>query len=216
LIASHSCNNITSNHHQLCIPTPATADIAGTGCTGHFLKVQSPCTHCQPATNGIHIQLPNKARIQAAHTYLIDIPSLPPSARQAHIFPQLAHALISIGLLYNHCCRAIFDSHKVEIWHPDAVILHGHRDPRNNLWTLPLQASIDPQSALLCQPTQRDRPTSHVKSCHPQKIASIRYQAFQHITPTAQITRHHNRSSSSSSMPPVIALCKHQYSILMC
>jgi hypothetical protein len=133
LIAGHSCNNITSNYHQLLIPTPATTAIADTGCTGYFLEVQSPCTHPQPATNGINIQLPNKARIQATHACLIDIPSLPPSARQAHIFPQLAHALISIGLLCDHGCRAIFDSCRVEIWYQNAFILYRQCSPRTNL-----------------------------------------------------------------------------------
>jgi hypothetical protein len=117
LNTSHSCNNVTSANPQLRIPTPSTTAIADTGCTGHFLEVQSPCTHRQSTTNGIHIQLPNNIRIQATHTCLSDIPSLPPSARQAHIFSQLAHALISIGLLCDHGCLAIFHSRKVEIWY---------------------------------------------------------------------------------------------------
>ncbi len=178
--ASHSCNNLTSANPQLRIPTPKTTAIADTGCTGHFLEIQSPCTDRQPTTNGIHIQLPNKARIQATHTCLIDIPSLPPSARQAHIFPQLAHALISIGLLCDHGCRAIFDSRKVEIWYQNSVILQGHRDPRTNLWTLPLQASIDPQPGMPSNPTHQAHSARHNAPPMEDNIHTIPYLRTQH------------------------------------
>ena len=84
------------------------------------------------------MQLPNKTKIQATHTCQIDIPVLPPQARQAHIFPQLAHALLSIGQLCDHGCTAIFDHNNVKILHNNIVILHGFRDSGTNLWKIPL------------------------------------------------------------------------------
>jgi hypothetical protein len=90
--------------------------------------------------------LPNRSKITATHTCLVNIPALPPSARQAHKFSELAHALISVGLLCDHGCRAIFDSTTVEIWYQDTVILRGHRDPITKLWTIPLTA--DPHPAI--------------------------------------------------------------------
>jgi hypothetical protein len=63
-----------------------------------------------------------------------------PAARQAHKFSELAHALISVGLLCDHGCRAIFDSTTVEIWYQNTIILNGQRDPITKLWTIPLSS----------------------------------------------------------------------------
>jgi hypothetical protein len=80
----------------------------------------------------------NCSRIQATHTCLVNIPLLPPSARNTHKFSELAHALISVGLLCDHGCRAIFDRTTVEIWYQHHIILNGRRDPLTKLWTIPL------------------------------------------------------------------------------
>jgi hypothetical protein len=50
---------------------------------------------------------PNKTSIQASHTCLLDLPCLPCQARQAHLFPKLAHSLLSVGLLCNHGCTVL-------------------------------------------------------------------------------------------------------------
>ena len=82
--------------------------------------------------------MPNKQHISATHTALLDLPALPLGARQAHIFQELAHPLLSIGLLCDHGCTAIFDNATVTIQKDTQTILTGQRDPTTNLWTIPL------------------------------------------------------------------------------
>jgi hypothetical protein len=83
--------------------------------------------------------MPNHSRIQATHTCQIYIPDLPTKACEAHLFPDLAHALLSIGLLCDHVCTAIFDKQHVKISYKNAIILTGYHDPETNLWKVPLQ-----------------------------------------------------------------------------
>jgi hypothetical protein len=88
--------------------------------------------------------MPNHSRIQATHTCQINIPDLPSKACEAHLFPNLAHALLSIGLLCDHGCTAIFDKQHVKISYQNAIILKGYRDPDTNLWKVPLQPTAQP------------------------------------------------------------------------
>jgi hypothetical protein len=105
-----------------------------------------------PTNTGIQVLMPNKQHIRATHTCLLDLPALPLGARQAHLFPSLAYPLISIGLLCDHGCTALFDQSKVTIHHENKIILTGQRDPTTNLWTIPLTpASL---ARPLTQPTQ--------------------------------------------------------------
>jgi hypothetical protein len=101
---------------------------------------------------GIRVQMPNKTTIQATHTCLLDIPGLPPSARQAHIFPQLAHALLSIGLLCDNGCTATFDADTVSITLNGAILLTGYRDPTSRLWKIPLGQTQAPSPRATLQP----------------------------------------------------------------
>jgi hypothetical protein len=92
--------------------------------------------------------MPNHSRIQATHTSQINIPNLPSKACEAHLFPNLAHALLSIGLLCDHGCTATFNKKHVKISYRNAIILTGYRDPDTNLWKVPLQPTVptDPDS----------------------------------------------------------------------
>jgi hypothetical protein len=128
-----------------------------TGCSGHFLKIDSSCTNLQPTSSGISVKLPNKAQIRAAHTCLADIPSLPLSARIAHKYDKLAHALISFDLLCDHGCRAIFDSTTVIIWYQNTIILNGQHDPLTKVWTIPFHQPNTPNPQM---PTTRHQALS--------------------------------------------------------
>jgi hypothetical protein len=123
-----------SSYSATPLPAKPTTAIADTGCTGHFLQIDDHAQHRQPTTNGIIVQMPSHSRIQATHTCQIYIPNLPTKACEAHLFPNLAHALLSIGLLCDHGCTAIFDKQHVKISYENAIILPGYRDPETNLW----------------------------------------------------------------------------------
>jgi hypothetical protein len=92
--------------------------------------------------------MPNKQHIRATHTCLLDLPALPLGARQAHMFPSLAYPLISIGLLCNHGCTAMFDHSKAAIQKDNTRL----RDPTTNLWTIPLTPTST--TSHIQQPTQ--------------------------------------------------------------
>jgi hypothetical protein len=79
-------NDIITLIDELYSPTSHQA-FADTGCTGHFLKIDSPCVEKNATTAGINVRLPNGSVITSTHTTLLDFPALPIAARRAHLFP---------------------------------------------------------------------------------------------------------------------------------
>jgi hypothetical protein len=120
---------------------------ADTGCTGHFLQSHSPCVNKQPATHNIQVWPPNgTSTITSTHTALLDIPSLPLAARQAHIFPALAHsALLSISQFCDNCFEARFTDKHVQILQTNNnnIVIQGDRDSTTSLWNIGLQATTN-------------------------------------------------------------------------
>ena len=124
-------------------PTSPTAT-ADTGTTGHFLCNPPNRWPLQPAPP-ITVKLPDGHHINSTRTTSIDWPALPPTARTAHVLPQLdPHSLISIGVLCDHDCIATFDKESVQILQHNTPILQGPCLP-NGLWSLPL-CSQQPQA----------------------------------------------------------------------
>ncbi len=135
--------------------TRTSTAIADSGCTGHFLQIDSPCLNKTPTSNGLRVLLPDGSTIQATHTALLDMPNLPIAARQAHIFPQLKHnALISISQFCDHGCTALFTSTDVQILVNSTTIIRGSRQPTTGLWTIDLDNQ--PKS-----PTSNERILGH-------------------------------------------------------
>jgi hypothetical protein len=134
------------------IPLAApTAVIADTGCTGHFLMLQGPYHNPVPASPGIQVTMPSDQIITSSHVAQLDIPHLPPSACVCHVFPDLtAGSLLSVGLLTDHGCQALFDHERVTIFRGPQVVLPGRRDANTRLWTIDMQA---PTSTPVFAPT---------------------------------------------------------------
>jgi hypothetical protein len=92
----------------------------------HFFKTDSPCVEKTATTLGINVRLPNGYIIMSTHTALLDLPTLPLAARQAHLFPDLSNsALLSISQVCDHGFEARFNSKTVRIMHDDTVIFAG-------------------------------------------------------------------------------------------
>jgi hypothetical protein len=125
--------------------------------------------------------MPNHSRIQATHTCQINIPNLPSKACEAHLFPNLAHALLSIGLLCNHGCTAIFDKQNVKITYKNTVILTGYRDSATNL---------------------RKGPSNRL---HKHSLIQRRSCSIPSITPTVPTICLHKQTWSPTCPPPVEA-----------
>ena len=116
--------------------------IADTGTTGHFLAINNPhLLNVQPATQPIRVRLPDNSFMTSTHTAELDLPCLPTTARQAHLFPAMeGTSLISIAKMCDSGCEALFQSNKITIFRDKLPILEGHRCPNTNLWMLPLSA----------------------------------------------------------------------------
>ena len=108
--------------------------IADSGTTGHFLQISSECTDKKQTNEGIRVKLPDGSEILSTHTAFLNIPQLPKSARGAHLFPDISHALLSISMLCDQGYMAIFDDLHVYIVKDGEVILHGNRDPATGLY----------------------------------------------------------------------------------
>ena len=125
---------------------------ADTGATGHYICLQdsSLLTHLTPTKHGIIVELPNGSIIQATHTALLDLPSLPLAARTAHIFPDLKNgSLLSIGEMCDHGLTAQYTKHTVNIFNGSHLVLSGTRSPHSRLWLINLDKSQHPTSSPL-------------------------------------------------------------------
>jgi hypothetical protein len=80
--------------------------------------------------------------MQSSHTGNINLPHLPSSATQAHIFPTLTSgALLSVGTLCDNNCKAVFTKEAVHISHHEIPIIDGPRDHTTGLWYVDLAPS---------------------------------------------------------------------------
>jgi len=116
---------------------PKSPAILDTGATGHFVTTDAPFTNKRAAIPGITAQLPDGGTIQSTHTCSLALPFLPAAAREAHIFQFLASgSLISIELLCDHGCTALFNARTVTIKNKDCIVLTGTRLSITKLWNL--------------------------------------------------------------------------------
>ena len=128
---------------------------ADTGTTGHYIAMndQACLTDIQP-TVPLTVTLPDGSTATSTHTGLLNLPHLPPAARECHLFPTFRGSLISIGLLCDHGMVATFDATKVTITHNGQTVLSGHRSPAMPLWMFRLApAHTDPPIAANVAPT---------------------------------------------------------------
>eukprot|EP00978_Attheya_sp_CCMP212_P003910 scaffold8341_cov57-Attheya_sp.AAC.7 len=111
--------------------------IPDTGCSGHYFMNTAPVSQITPAKTSLQVSLPNGHVINSSHSAYLNIPGLPASARECHIFPELTSgSLLSIGLLCDHDCDVNFRKCKVHIIYEGNEILTGQRDYSNGLWSI--------------------------------------------------------------------------------
>ena len=61
---------------------------ADTGTTGHFIALPDAAVliNMQPIDHGISVSLPDGQIITSTHTATLNLPAIPPAAREAHVF----------------------------------------------------------------------------------------------------------------------------------
>jgi len=129
------CQPVSSTSLDISTGPPITSIIADTGSTAHFGTTTLPVVNKQPATHPIAIHNPNGTIMYSTHTAELDIPHLPPAARQVHIVPDLAsHTLLSIGQLCDAGCDVTFNATAVTVTYLNRLILQGTRTANTRLW----------------------------------------------------------------------------------
>ncbi len=127
------------------LQTPSDHGIFDSGTNGHFLLPNTPMINKQSITNPLCITLPECYTIASTRTCLLDIPQIPATARLAHMVPYLAHSsLISVKQICDERCRVECDATNCYVYFNNNIIIHGQRDEKTKVWTLPKQTNPTP------------------------------------------------------------------------
>ena len=95
-----------------CEPTIHKA-IADSDTTGNYLPSTTTVTQRTTAKHPISVEVINGTVIKSTETGLLKNTALPLSARNAHLFPDLNKALLSIGLFSDNGCDVLFNDTNV-------------------------------------------------------------------------------------------------------
>ena len=118
--------------------------IADTGETGHFVLPGTHVKIIKPATNILTINLSDGYNIKSTHTCQLEIQCLPEEAKEAHIFPGLAHtSFVSIKVLCNTGCNVEYDTNKCIVIYKDKKVWNDNREPSIGLWVLKLNPTLN-------------------------------------------------------------------------
>ena len=103
--------------------------VADTGVTGTFLEMNAPyITNIKEADSGIKVLCPNNQYFTSTHTADVSFPNLPPTAKSAHLFEQLASgSLLSVGQLCDASCQDFSDATRMNILFQQKVVITGNR-----------------------------------------------------------------------------------------
>jgi hypothetical protein len=186
LVASSATDLLTTN---ICIEGNGDS-----GSSGHYLPIccEDILLEVRPTITPITVTCADGSSMVSTKTAVLDLPSLPISARTCHLFPNITGALLSIGNFCDNGMTAVFDKTKVEIRSVSTgdIVLAGRRDNRG-MYMLPL--------------TQPDQPIA-------QPSANVSIYSFQQIPPMCTAScicvrcirqpRRHHLISSHKSNPP--------------
>jgi hypothetical protein len=62
--------------------------IVDSGCTGHFLLVNAPCSNKVKSRTPLTVCLPNGTTMDSSHTAELDTPKLNAAVSKAHVSPE--------------------------------------------------------------------------------------------------------------------------------
>ena len=83
--------------------------IVDSGTTENRVPVRSKVTNVKTSNIPIAVKLPAGEVIKSTHTGLLQNENIPLGVRNMYLFPDLKHALVSIGLFYDNGCLALLD-----------------------------------------------------------------------------------------------------------
>ncbi len=112
--------------------------ITDTAATFIFVMEGTPMENIKPTMSPITINLPDGKRVMSTHTCNITIPGLP-TVLTGHIVPGINMALLfGIRVLCKTGCTVTLNDKKCMVWYNNKIILQGYKDPKTDLWTLPI------------------------------------------------------------------------------
>jgi hypothetical protein len=112
--------------------------IADTGATSIFVMEGTPMENIKPTMSPITINLPDGKRVMSTHMCNITIPGLP-TVLMGHMVPGMKMAsLFGIRILCKAGCTVTFNDEKCVVRYINKIILQGYKDPKTDLWTLPI------------------------------------------------------------------------------
>ena len=129
--------------------------VADTGTTGRYLTLNLSYSNKRKSIHPLPIQMPNREIIKSTHTTLLNHQDLPFQARQAHLFPGLKKAMLSIENFCEHGCEATFYNKPVHIKNKQSgsTIMRVTRDERTNFYVL----SLTQKNNLITEPKTPDK-----------------------------------------------------------
>ena len=120
-----------------------TRAIADTGATAIFIMEGVPVDNKRVAVNPLTINLPNGTKVRSTHECDVTYPGLP-TTLTGHIVPDLAiSSLVGIRVLCNAGCTVTFTKNYCDVKYKDNIIIHGHKNPATDLWTLPITSTAE-------------------------------------------------------------------------
>jgi hypothetical protein len=118
--------------------------IMDTGATSIFIMEGTPVENKRVAKKPLTINLPDGSKIKSTHCCDITIPGLP-IILKGHIVPSLSIAsLIGVRVLCEAGCTVTFQKDHCDIIYKGNTILKGNKDPKTDLWTIPINAMNAP------------------------------------------------------------------------
>jgi hypothetical protein len=109
-------------------PSQSTA-LLDSGYTAHFMLANAKCSNKILTATPLAVRLTYGDTIMSTHTATLNMPSLPHTARQAHILPGLAqYSLLSVGEMCDSGCSVTFTATETTVTTGESTILTGLRD----------------------------------------------------------------------------------------
>ena len=103
-------------------------DFADNGSTGNYVLIDTPYINQQVAVNPISVEISDGNKIVSTYTCNLNIPHLPLTVQQGHIFPRFpAGTLTSIGLSWDCGCTTHLDNCTITIMHGSTIVLWGYQ-----------------------------------------------------------------------------------------
>jgi hypothetical protein len=130
---------------------PHETSIVDSGCTDHFLLVNTPCLNKVKSQTPLIVRLPNGAIMESSHTAELNIPELNTAASKAHVFPGMAsHSLLSVGQFCDEAYIITFKNASVTVCNSQKFqIPRSPRDLDTGFWRINLRRDNQQVNQLL-------------------------------------------------------------------